>query len=525
METLQKGQKINIQEKFNSKTFTLAITWNADQDKNLEIVPLFFNESGKLDVKNIKGIKILKDKNSIFKTEFLISIFEIPQSISKITFILLNSNNNKDLSSFYDLSAYIITDEVNFEYKADKFSQESICEFWQIYKRNNDWRFNVVANSFNFNLNKYLEKSEINKIEYEFYKKTLYENLEIVRNQNKIEKKAKEQQLITNNQIRSLKERIESFSSSPSHKSEESTKFSLIVPFLQILGFDTSNNNEVNPEYKATFGVKKAAEKVDFVILIENKPMILLECKVFGEKLEFHNEQLHRYFSATEAKIGILTNGIEYLFYSDLDKLNIMDMKPFWYLNLNQDISPDVLAKINKFHKKNFNLDSISDSAKYMKACAVIREKIIEELSEPSDDLMNLVLKKINTYNIQEAEQKNIFELELVNAIKHVNNLRNKIGIVTTQEELEGYLIIKTFLRDHLDYKRISYKDTMNYFGILLDETSYKTICRLWFNGKVKYLGLIDENKAENKIPINDVDDLFKYKNDIVKCALNYINN
>jgi hypothetical protein len=524
METLQKGQKINVQEKFNAKTFTLAISWNSEQDKNLEIIPLFFNDSGKLDVKNIGGVKILKDKNSLFKAEFLISIFEIPQNIAKITFVLLNTNPAESLKSFYDLSAYIITDEVNFEYKADKFSQEGICEFWQIYKRNNEWRFNVIANSFNFKIDNYLEKDNISKIEYEFYKKTLFNSLEVVRNQQKSEKKPKDQLLITNNQIKSLKEKIEKFSSGSGYKSEESTKFSLIVPFLQILGFNTSDNNEVNPEYRANFGIKKG-ERVDFVLLLENKPMILLECKVFGEKLEFHNEQLHRYFSATEARLGILTNGIEYLFYSDLDKLNIMDMKPFWYLNLSQEISPDILARINKLHKKNFNIDSVIDSAKYMKAGIVIREKIIQELSEPSEELANLFLKSINTYNLPETELKNIFEGELVNAIKHIYNIRKNVGIVTTQEELEGYLIVKTILRNHIDYKRITYKDTMNYFGILLDDTAYKTICRLWLNGKVKYLGLIDENKTENKIPINEVDDLFRYSDEILRCALNYKNN
>lgn len=104
--------------------------------------------------------------------------------------------------------------------------------------------------------------------------------------------------------VASLKEQIQT---------EEAAKTSFIMPFFQLLGYDVFNPLEFVPEYTADVGIKKG-EKVDYAILSDGLPIILIEAKWCGEDLGKHGGQLFRYFGTTKAKFGILTNGIEYRF-------------------------------------------------------------------------------------------------------------------------------------------------------------------------------------------------------------------
>ena len=123
--------------------------------------------------------------------------------------------------------------------------------------------------------------------------------------------------------VKSLKDNI---------ATEEATKTSLIMPFFAMLGYDVFNPEEFTPEYVADVGIKKG-EKVDYAILKDGKPAILIECKWIGEPLASHDSQLYRYFGVSKAKFAILTNGQIYKFFTDLDEPNKMDEKPFLEIN------------------------------------------------------------------------------------------------------------------------------------------------------------------------------------------------
>ena len=97
-------------------------------------------------------------------------------------------------------------------------------------------------------------------------------------------------------------------------QTEEATKMAFIAPFLNLLGYDVFNPSIVVPEFVADVGSKKG-EKVDYAIMDNGKPLILIEAKSVHENLDNHNNQLVRYFTVTDAKFGILTNGIEYRFF------------------------------------------------------------------------------------------------------------------------------------------------------------------------------------------------------------------
>ena len=136
---------------------------------------------------------------------------------------------------------------------------------------------------------------------------------------------------------------------------EEATKTSLIMPFFQLLGYDIFNPNEFIPEYVADVGIKKG-EKVDYAIILNNSVTILVEAKSINENLQKHDSQLFRYFGTTTAKLAILTNGIIYKFYTDLEETNKMDITPFLEINI-LELKENDVVELKKFCKEIFDIN------------------------------------------------------------------------------------------------------------------------------------------------------------------------
>ncbi len=334
--------------------------------------------------------------------------------------------------------------------------------------------------------------------------------------------------------INLLKDKIET---------EESTKHAFVLPFINILGYDTFNPTEVFPEFTADLGLKKG-EKVDYAIFQDDKPILIIECKHWAENLNVHNSQLFRYFHVTKTRFSLLTNGIEYRFYTDLEEPNKMDEKPFFEFNITH-LKENTLHEILKFHKTNFDVDKIVNNASSLKYTKEIRHLIQEELQNPSDGFTRLFAGKVYSGRLTEKVldefrtivhkafsqyiSDNINE-RLAAAINNENQ-KQKEDIIpeetiskidTTDEELEAYRIVVAILRRKLLVERISYRDTQSYFGILLDDNNRKPICRLYLNGNKKYIGLFDEQKNEQKEFINSVDEIYGFEEMLLAVVDNY---
>jgi predicted type IV restriction endonuclease len=320
---------------------------------------------------------------------------------------------------------------------------------------------------------------------------------------------------------------------------EEATKNAFIMPFLQTLGYDVFNPTEVVPEYVTDIGTKKG-EKIDYAIFKDNTPTILVECKHIGQNLNLHDGQLLRYFHVSKAKFGILTNGLIYRFYSDLVEPNKMDEKPFLEFNITE-IKDNQTEELKKFHKSYFDADSITNTASELKFTNELKHLIQQELINPTPDFVkhfarqvypsvvtqkvleqftNLTKKSIQqhisdliTERLKTAltkEDEAIKEQEVIQATEEqIKEEANKV--VTTEEELEGFMIVKTILRQKISAARISYRDAQSYFAILLDDNNRKTICRLYLSGAKKYFVTLDEQKKEVKNEIGSIDDIFKH--------------
>ena len=175
---------------------------------------------------------------------------------------------------------------------------------------------------------------------------------------------------------------------------EEQTKTAFILPFFKILGYDIHNPNEFIPEYTADRGIKKF-EKVDYAIKIDDKLQILIECKSIKQNLEKHDSQLFRYFASTKAKIGVLTNGKEYKFYTDLDDTNKMDQRPFLEFDLAalKDSQFEILLQ---FHKEEFDFEKISCLASELKYLDILKKFLTDNLSpqRPSCSFIKYLLSE-----------------------------------------------------------------------------------------------------------------------------------
>lgn len=329
---------------------------------------------------------------------------------------------------------------------------------------------------------------------------------------------------------------------------EEATKTAMILPFFQMLGYDVFNPLEFVPEYTADVGIKKG-EKVDYAIMDEDgNPLILIEAKWCGENLDKHGSQLFRYFSTTPAKFGILTNGIIYQFFTDLDEQNKMDEKPFLEFNV-LEIKETLVTELKKFQKSNFDIDTIFTSASELKYSSQIKQLMDQQLANPSEDfikcILNSVYDGIKTQSVIDKfrdiikKSLNQFVNDKINerlktalgneittqqaaSVESIENEtpEEKNKITTTAEEIEAFYIVKSLLHGVLADNKITYKDTETYFGILLNNNTRKWICRLYISGNRIKIAMPDDNKAPIYHILSSLDDLYNKKielEDVVK--------
>lgn len=327
-------------------------------------------------------------------------------------------------------------------------------------------------------------------------------------------------------------------------KTEEATKHFLIMPFIQqILGYDAFNPNEVMPEYDANVGAS-TKYKLDYAIFQDSHPIILIECKCYGNDFDKDREwsQLFSYFMATDARIGVLTDGVIYKFYADLEKPNKMDKTPFLELDL-LNLNESAIKELSKLNKSTFDTEEAITFASKLKYVGGIKTLLKQQLESPCDDFVRYFFRELCPDNKFVGQLKEDFVGYTVRAIEEfireeIENLLDEavrpktkpepeqIEIIEseetsnnlefTEDEREGYYILRAILASIVSPSRITYRDTVSYCNVLLDDNSRKQIVRLYFNNpKNKRLEIysMDSNgtKVSEKVSITDLNELYEY--------------
>lgn len=334
---------------------------------------------------------------------------------------------------------------------------------------------------------------------------------------------------------------------------EEATKTAIVLPFIaRVLGYDVFDPREVLPEFTADIGTKKG-EKVDFAILRAGEVQMLIECKQIGAPLDInHASQLFRYFHVTNARIGVLTNGQYWHFFTDLDQSNKMDQHPFLRLNL-LDVDPYALPELQKMTKTTFDIDSVLSAAEELKYVSGVKQAIDQLFAAPSEEFVRLLAAKVYDRPMT-AKMREFFTGVTAKASKQwitdqvnsrlktalqgqgvtmpalvepgeVGDSEDEAGpsdIDTTMDELEGFNIVRAIAVSEVPVERLTARDTKSYFGVLLDNNNRKPICRLHFNRRQKFLGLLGEDKSETRFPIERSSDIYHHADAIRNAVRRY---
>lgn len=322
-------------------------------------------------------------------------------------------------------------------------------------------------------------------------------------------------------------------------QTEEATKNAMVMPFIQILGYNVFDPTEVTPELIADIGTKKG-EKVDYAILRDGKPIMLFECKKSGGDLHInHAGQLFRYFHVTASRFGVLTNGLKYRFFTDLEQPNKMDNTPFFEFDI-LDFKERDVEELKKFAKTSFDVDTILNTASDLKYTRAIQERLNEWVINPPDEFVRLLsvdllagrrftptLKDQFTQITKRAFEQLLSErinVRLKGAMAAESPLvaEQSAPIIpmavtepevdTSPEEIEGLHIIRSILRDVVSPRRIVMRDNLSYCAILLDDNNRKPVCRLRFNNAQKLaVGIFGQDKAEERFSLDVIDDLYNF--------------
>jgi len=340
--------------------------------------------------------------------------------------------------------------------------------------------------------------------------------------------------------------------------SEETTKIALITPFLRLMGYDTTNPAEVKAEYTADVGTKQG-EKVDFAILEDGEPIIFIECKSAANDLNTDNiSQLYRYFSITDIQIGLLTNGVKYKFFTTGADNNRMDEKPFLDIDLLKLTKKDI-KELEKFKKVNFDIDEVVSRADNLKYRNLIKKTLLQEFENPSDEFIKAIGKQVYdgilTQNVKErfgtiisvavteiinerinktlndAVANNETQQEDNNNVEDAEEYLDEEGVITTDTEKEGYFIVKSIASEVIDSNRVAIRDRKHYCNILFDNNQRYPIVRFYFNNedhlRVEFYDEItltsNGGKKGEKVDINEVSDLYNYKERILKVVNQYL--
>ena len=352
------------------------------------------------------------------------------------------------------------------------------------------------------------------------------------------------------NQLKMIAEGIDRM---PVNSTEEACKQALVMPFIMGLGYEIFNPAEVLPEYAADFGTKKG-EKVDYAILRDGQPLFLFECKRLDDPLDVDKiSQLSRYFQNTPAEVGILTNGAQYKFFSDLEEKNVMDRVPFFEVDLRSP-APEAIEMVGKFSKDLYS-DTLKTSMYNMKYVGGIKSYLTHMSKHPDDEFVKMLAKHVykgpiikkrleEFRSIVQAAFMGLMSDHTHKILERVEALRSEglgnskgepaaveaqaeeptdRGIDTTADEVEAFEMVQEIVEGVVPPDRVVIKDTRSYCGVLLDNNVRRPICRFYF-GRDKYqLRLINEDKTETKVDLATIEDLAQHAEALQATVRRYI--
>ncbi len=313
---------------------------------------------------------------------------------------------------------------------------------------------------------------------------------------------------------------------------EAQTRMYLIEPLLEILGYSRIDERDMLTEINAGWGQKN--DKADLGLIVKGKePEIIIECKRYGKKLtDKEASQLNGYFINTKSsKIGVLTNGLEWKFYTvnEVEKESSLYQIPFLVIDFSE-IDDTKIELFAQFHKSvKDNIKTIVEEAQDFFFLQGFNDAFTAELLEPSDDFVKAVFSRMAGKRMTDSIKDKLRSLINSNSIQQAlpklieEEAKNGNMVITTGEELKIYHSVKTIIINSIkkiDYSRISYRDQKNSFNILVDDNQRKLIAKVT-SSKDKYFIELAGNGS--KISVDDLSCVVALSKQIVEITKGYL--
>lgn len=313
---------------------------------------------------------------------------------------------------------------------------------------------------------------------------------------------------------------------------EAQTRMYLIEPLLEVLGYSRMDNKDMLTEFNAGWGQKN--DKADIGLIQRGKtPEIIIECKKYGKKLtDKEASQLNNYFLNTKgAKFGVLTNGIDWLFYTDYEstKSSILYSTPFMVLDFS-DISDELIENFSKYHKSADCLKEVYEEAQEFFFMSGFQNALSSELAEPSDLFIKAIFNRMAGKQLSEQLKVKIRTMVNSRTIQEAlpfimeEEAKNGSIMITTAEELKIYHAVKTILLNKfkkVDPSRISYRDQKNSFNIVIDDNNQKLVAKVT-TSRGKYS--IEVPGRGNKVEVRGLESVIGLKRHVEEAAAVYLN-
>lgn len=182
-------------------------------------------------------------------------------------------------------------------------------------------------------------------------------------------------------------------------KKEATTRSYLVDPFIEALGFSVNDPEDVEQEFTADIG--KQGERVDYAIKLNRNPIIFIEVKPANTTLSnYHASQLRRYYGTkTNVRLSILTNGVEYRFFADLEKPNVMDDEPYMIIDIRL-LHDWQIDELRGYTKSELNIDHVLSSASTLKYQRGFISAVEETFDPLSSEVIDLLIRKVYSGNL-----------------------------------------------------------------------------------------------------------------------------
>lgn len=288
---------------------------------------------------------------------------------------------------------------------------------------------------------------------------------------------------------------------------EEATKNAFVLPLLLSLEYDVYNPLEVVPEMPCDISNK--GDRVDYAIFKDGEPVMIVECKQCSKELSQFVPQLSKYYVATNARFAVLTNGIEYWFFADFDKANLMDAKPFFIFDMN-NCDSEGIELLGLFSKNSLDELKIIERFTEIRLRNTLSDFINRNIMCPSDDFVEYVSKSA----LGEGYDKALHSVYKSTIKSLMNDFLpspppTEETPIISRIELRAYEIVKDVLKGKSS--EIQYKKFKSYFTVNQGGSVWRWIIRLKskHGSSIKICFPVDSYKTNEWVQIDNIESLY----------------